>query len=60
VGSINKLLYNVVAAPPYLSKHHAMTTYWGVEIYLHVFLTPALDGSRQLQAPAALPPVPIR
>jgi hypothetical protein len=28
-----------------LTKHHAMKTYWGVEAYLHAFLTQALDGS---------------
>jgi hypothetical protein len=28
----------------YLTKHHAMKTYWGVEVYLHAFLTSALDG----------------
>jgi hypothetical protein len=27
-----------------LTKHHAMKTYWGVEVYLHEFLAPALDG----------------
>jgi hypothetical protein len=38
-----------------LSKHHAMKTYWRVEV--HAFLTSALVGvSGQLHAPAALPP----
>jgi len=27
-----------------LTKHHAMKTYEGVEVYLHVLLTSALDG----------------
>jgi hypothetical protein len=27
-----------------LTKHHAMKTYWGMEVYLHAFLTSALDG----------------
>jgi hypothetical protein len=27
-----------------LTKHHAMKTYWGVEVDLHVFLTLALGG----------------
>jgi len=36
-------------------KHHAMKRYCGVEVYLHTFLTLALDGvSCQLHAPAAL------
>jgi len=41
-----------------------MKAYWGVEIYIHGFLTLALDGvSGQLHGPAALlpgkePPVP--
>jgi hypothetical protein len=26
-----------------LNRHHAMMTYWGVEVWLHVFLTSALD-----------------
>jgi len=29
-----------------LTKHHAITTYWGVEVYLHRFLTSALDGGK--------------
>jgi len=27
-----------------LTKHHAMTTYRGMEVQLHAFLTSALDG----------------
>jgi hypothetical protein len=27
-----------------LTKHHAMKTYWGVEVKLHAFLNSALDG----------------
>jgi hypothetical protein len=27
-----------------LSQHHAMKTYWGVELQLHAFLTSALGG----------------
>jgi hypothetical protein len=27
-----------------LTKHHAMKTYWGMEVKLHAFLTSALDG----------------
>jgi hypothetical protein len=27
-----------------LTKHHAMKTFWGVEVYLHTFLTLTLDG----------------
>jgi hypothetical protein len=32
-----------------------MKTYWGVEVYIHAFLTSALDGSGQLHAPEDLP-----
>jgi hypothetical protein len=28
----------------YLTKHHAMKMYWGVEIQHHTFLTIALEG----------------
>jgi hypothetical protein len=28
----------------YLTKHHAIKTYGGVEVYLHSFLTEILDG----------------
>jgi hypothetical protein len=27
-----------------LTKHNAMQVYWGVNVYIHVFLTSALDG----------------
>jgi hypothetical protein len=27
-----------------LTRHHAIKTYWEVEVYLHAFLTSALDG----------------
>jgi hypothetical protein len=27
-----------------LTKHHAMKAYWGAEVWLHAFLTSALDG----------------
>jgi hypothetical protein len=27
-----------------LAKHHAMKTYWGLEVQLHAFLTSALKG----------------
>jgi hypothetical protein len=29
---------------PVLPKHHDMKTFWGVEVYLHTFLTSELDG----------------
>jgi hypothetical protein len=28
----------------FLTNHHAMKTYWGVEVYLHIFFISALDG----------------
>jgi len=28
-----------------LNKHHAMKTYWGVEVQIHAFLTSALSGN---------------
>jgi hypothetical protein len=27
-----------------LTKHHTIKTYWGVEVYLHIFFTSVLDG----------------
>jgi hypothetical protein len=29
-------------------KHHAMWTYWGMEVELHAFLTMAVDGGEWL------------
>jgi hypothetical protein len=28
----------------FLTDHHAMKAYWGVEVKLHAFLTSAVDG----------------
>jgi hypothetical protein len=28
----------------FLTEHHAMKAYWGVEVYLHAFFTSELDG----------------
>jgi hypothetical protein len=43
--SVSKVKVKVkVKLSLYLIKHHAMKTYWGVEVYLHVFSTSALDG----------------
>jgi len=41
-----------------LTKYNAMTTYGGVEVYFHTFLTSILDGGEwsQLHFPAALSP----
>jgi len=36
-------------------NHHAMKTYWGVEVQLHTFLILALVGGGQLHAPAVYP-----
>jgi hypothetical protein len=37
-------------------KHYAMKTYGGADIYIHVFLTSALEGgSVELHAPAVPP-----
>jgi hypothetical protein len=30
-----------------LTKHHAMKTYWGVEVQLHTFFTSALGGGER-------------
>jgi hypothetical protein len=29
-----------------LTKHHEVKMYWGMKIYLHAFLTSALDGDK--------------
>jgi hypothetical protein len=34
-----------------LFKHHAIKTYWGVEVELHAFLTSTLDESEWLASP---------
>jgi hypothetical protein len=34
-----------------LIKHHAVKTYWGVEVYLQAFLTSALDGGEWSASP---------
>jgi hypothetical protein len=40
-----------------LTKHHAMKAYWGVEVCLHAFLTPALyGGERSASRPGRLTP----
>jgi hypothetical protein len=31
-----------------LTKHHAMKTYWGMEVWLHAFLT---SGDRRIDGP---------
>jgi hypothetical protein len=30
--------------PVLVTKHHAMKGYWGMDMYVHEFLTSALDG----------------
>jgi hypothetical protein len=35
-----------------LTKHHAVRMYWGVEVYLHEFLTSALDGGEWSGSPS--------
>jgi hypothetical protein len=35
---------HVIGCPCALAEHHAMKAYWGVEVYLHVFLTSVPDG----------------
>jgi hypothetical protein len=34
----------VVVVPVLLTEHHAMEAYWRVDVWLHTFLTLALDG----------------
>jgi hypothetical protein len=41
----------------FLTRHHAMKMYWGVEVELHAFLTlKVVEVSGQLRDLAALPP----
>jgi len=40
----------------YLTKRHAMKTYWGVEVQIHALLDSALDDADGTSAPAALLP----
>jgi hypothetical protein len=40
----------------FLTEHHALEAYWGVEAYLRAFLISALDGSGQLHVPFDLSP----
>jgi len=48
-----------------LTKHHAVKAYGGMEVWLHVFLTSALDGDEWSASrpsrftPGKEPPVPI-
>jgi hypothetical protein len=39
-----KVRVKKVKMPLCLTKHHAMKSYWGVEIQFHAFLISALDG----------------
>jgi len=43
-GNINPLHSKQTKNVLCLTKYHAMKTYWGVEVNLHVFVTSALDG----------------
>jgi hypothetical protein len=38
-----KIIPIVVKLSLCLTKHHAMKTFWGVEVWLHSFLTSAVD-----------------
>jgi len=37
-----------------LSEHHAIKTHWGVDVWLHAFLTLALDGGEWLASSSGL------
>jgi hypothetical protein len=46
--------------PGALTKHHAMQVHSGVKVYLHTFLTSALNGSEWLSfTPKEITPIPI-
>jgi hypothetical protein len=46
-----------VKLSPCLAKYHAMKTYWGMEVYLHAFLTSALDGGEWSASPPGKEPL---
>jgi hypothetical protein len=41
----NMMIYEIMNLTLWLSKHHVIQTYWGVEVWLYAFLTAALDES---------------
>jgi hypothetical protein len=45
-----KLYNDVKVVSLCLTKHHAMKTYWEVELQLHAFLTSALEGGGEWSA----------
>jgi hypothetical protein len=42
LASVN--VFRILIPVTCLLEHHAMKAYWGAEVWLHAFLTPALDG----------------
>jgi len=40
---LSRLKYKLFPVLPF-TEHHAKKAYWGMEIWLHTFLTSALDG----------------